>query len=134
MDLLNSLTSYSDWGLLALRLAVGVIFFVHGKAKWAMWKMKATEQMPAPMLGIMKVLSITEPLSGLTLITGIFVQPAALWLSLVMMGAIYFKTSKWKVPFTAQNTTGWEFDLILLAANLALLTSGPSVLVLPLRY
>lgn len=132
MDLLNSLTSYSDWGLLALRLAVGTIFFIHGRAKWTMRKMQPSAQMPAQMLGVMKVLSITEPLSALALITGVFVQPAALWLSLVMVGAIYLKISKWKVPFTAQNATGWEFDLILLAANLALLTTGPGKLVLTL--
>lgn len=133
MDLLNSLTSYSDWGLLALRLAVGAIFLVHGKAKWAMWKMQPSAQMPAQMLGVMKVLSIGEPLAALALITGVFVQPAALWLSLVMVGAIYLKILKWKVPFTAQNTMGWEFDLILLAANLAILTNGPSTLILPLQ-
>lgn len=133
MDLLNSLTSYSDWGLLALRLAVGAIFLVHGKAKWAMWKMQPSAQMPAQMLGVMKVLSIGEPLAALALITGVFVQLAALWLSLVMVGAIYLKISKWKVPFTAQNTMGWEFDLILLAANLAILTNGPSALILPLQ-
>lgn len=132
MDLLNSLTSYSDWGLLGLRLAVGAIFFIHGWAKWAMWKMQPSTQMPAQMIAVMKLLSITEPLAALALIIGVFVQPAALWLSLVMVGAIYLKTSKWKVPFTAQNTSGWEFDLILLAANLALLTTGPGALVLPL--
>ena len=128
MQLFDTLTLYSDWGLLALRIAVGVVFFVHGRAKWAMWKPGA----PANMRGMMKLLAVTEPLAALALITGVFIQPAALWLSLVMIGAIYFKIKKWKVPFTTQSSTGWEFDLVLLAANLALLTSGPGALVLSL--
>lgn len=132
MDLLNSLTTYSDWGLLGLRLTVGVIFFVHGKAKWAMWKTQPSAQMPAQMLGVMKVLSIIEPLAGLALIAGLWTQVAAAGLALIMLGALYFKIKVWKSPFTSQTSTGWEFDLVLLAANLAILTTGPGTLVLPL--
>ncbi|MBI2098849.1 DoxX family protein [Candidatus Uhrbacteria bacterium] len=132
MDFLNSLTSYFDWGLLALRLAVGVIFFAHGKAKWAMWKMQPNPQMPAQMLSTMKLLSIAEPLAALALIIGFWTQLAALGLAIIMLGALYFKIKVWKAPFTSQTATGWEFDLMLLAANLALLTTGPGALVLSL--
>ena len=38
-----------------------------------------------------------------------------------MLGAIYFKIFKWKMPFTSQTSTGWEFDLVLLAAGLVIL-------------
>jgi uncharacterized membrane protein YphA (DoxX/SURF4 family) len=42
----KKLYSYSDFGLLLLRVVVGVIFIVHGMAKWSMWGMTPSEQMP----------------------------------------------------------------------------------------
>ena len=72
-------------------------------------------------------LGIVEGLAGLGLILGVYTQVSALVLSVVMLGAIYMKTMKWKVPFTTMTGTGWEFDLILLAANLFILASGPSL-------
>lgn len=127
MDFLNSLTSYSDWGLLALRLALGAVFVVHGKAKLGMWKTQPNEQMKAPMISLMKLLSVAESLGGLALIIGVWTEAAALGLGIIMLGAIYFKMKVWKAPFKADNATGWEFDLVLLAGNLVLLTSGPGV-------
>lgn len=128
MQFLDTLTLYSDWGLLTLRLAVGAVFFVHGKSKWAMWKPGAQGNMK----GMMKLLSVVEPLSALALITGVWMPVGAAALSLVMLGALYFKIKVWKMPFTTQSATGWEFDLVLLAANLALLTTGPGAIVLSL--
>lgn len=130
MDFLNSLTSYSDWGLLALRLAIGAVFVVHGKAKLGMWKMQPNGQTKAPMTSIMKLLSLAEPLGGAALMAGFLTQLAALGLGIVMLGALYFKISVWKTPFKADSATGWEFDLVLLAGNLVLLTSGPGAFTL----
>lgn len=130
MNFLNSLTSYSDWGLLALRLAIGAVFVVHGKAKMGMWKMQPNGQMKAPMVSLMKLLSIAESLGGLALIIGVWTEAAALGLGIIMLGAIYFKMKVWKSPFTSQTATGWEFDLVLLAGNLVLLTSGPGAFTL----
>lgn len=124
MDFLNS---YSDWGLLALRLAVGAIFLIHGQAKWKMWKTQPNEQMKSSMLLLMRLLSIAEPLGGIALVAGVWTKAAALGLGIVMIGALYFKLIVWKSPFTSQSTTGWELDLILLAANLMFLTNGPGV-------
>jgi hypothetical protein len=36
------------------------------------------------------------------------------------------------VPFMASNTTGWEFDFLILAGNVALLLVGPGKLVAPI--
>ncbi len=41
-----------------------------------------------------------------------------------MVGAIGMKMMKWGVPFGAMDKTGWEFDLILLAANIAIILGG----------
>ncbi|MBI4272248.1 DoxX family protein [Candidatus Uhrbacteria bacterium] len=123
MEFFASLLQYNDLGLAFVRIVVGIIFLKHGKMKFGMWKMQASEQMPMQMLNIMRVLSIVESVAGLALILGLFVQLAAVTLGIIMLGAIYFKVFKWKKTFAGDG--GWEFDLILLAANLALILSGP---------
>ncbi|HEX9664433.1 MAG TPA: DoxX family protein [Patescibacteria group bacterium] len=124
MEFFTGLNQSGDWGLLALRLAVGAIFLAHGLSKRKMWKMRPSEQMPAGMLNQMKLLSIIEPLGGLAVLLGLFTQLGALALGIVMLGAIYMKKIKWQVPFTASDKMGWEFDLILLTACLLLLLMG----------
>lgn len=112
-----------DAGLFLLRLAVGAIFLIHGTQKWAVWG-DAGAQMPEQMIMIMKILSIVEPLGGLALILGFLTRWAALGLSIVMLGAIWFKINVFKLGFAGVGATGWEFDLILLAASLTLLCTA----------
>ena len=101
---------YSEWGMWFLQFAVGVIFIYHG---WP--KMKNIRKF----FGIGGGLhGIVEVLGGLALIVGFHIRTTGLILAIIMLGAIYFKKFKWKMPFSSQTTTGWEFDLILLAANL----------------
>lgn len=118
----SQLSEFNDYGLLLLRLAVGLIFLVHGYQKLRMWKMKPSPEMPSKMLNTMRALSVVELLAGAALILGIFSQLAAIALAAVMVGAIYYKIVVWKKKFTEPG--GWEFDLILLAASLAILFSG----------
>lgn len=80
--------------------------------------------MPASMIFL---LGIVESFSGVVLIVGVWVQFAALVLALVMVGAMYKKIVTWHVPFFAHNTTGWEFDAMLLAASIAILLTGGGV-------
>ncbi|MEO5927465.1 MAG: DoxX family protein [Patescibacteria group bacterium] len=124
MPFLLALHSYADWGLLALRLALAAIFWVHGRSKAGMWKMQPSAQMPAKTISIMKLLSICEPLGALAMVVGFLTQPAALGFSLIMLGAIHSKKNVWKTPFKADDKTGWEFDLLILAASLFLLLAG----------
>lgn len=124
MLFLLSLHAYADWGLLALRLAMFFIFWVHGSRKWSMWNAKPSPQTPAPMLSLMRLLSVCEPLGAIAILVGFLTQPAALGLGLVMIGAIYMKAKQWKVPFMSKDQTGWEFDLMILAACIALLLMG----------
>lgn len=70
------------------------------------------------------VLGIVEMISALYLIFGFYTQLGALLLSCVMVGAITIKITKWGVMFSAADRTGWEFDLILLTANIAILLVG----------
>ena len=118
----EQLTQYNNLGFFILRLAVAEIFIYH-----AMPKLKNAKGM-ASMIGfkteMIFILGLVELLSSLGLIFGFYTQFSALLLAIVMIGAIYFKTTKWKVPFSTHDKTGWEFDLILLAANIAILLNG----------
>lgn len=116
MSFINSLTVYSDLGLFLLRLSVAIIFLYHG---WPKLKSKS----PALAIGGL-VHGLIEVAAGLALIFGWQVQLAALVLAVIMLSAIYMKKFKWNIPFSSHTTTGWEFDFILLAANLAILLSG----------
>lgn len=117
----SSLHRHSDWGLLALRLAVGVIFLYHGMMKWQM-------EAASP---IMTLLKFAEPLGGAAIILGALTQLAALGLGIIMLGAIYMKASgfgqqavDFMGTFAPGGSTGWEFDLVILAACVTLLLTG----------
>ena len=109
--------------LFFLRLAVAGIFIYHSLPKLT------SPQVMASGLSWSRnsvfALGLVEFISSLGLIGGIAVRLSALLLSLVMVGAIYFKINKWKVPFMAKSGTGWEFDMILLAANLTIYINSP---------
>ncbi len=111
-----------NWALLALRIAVGVIFIVHGLQKQAMWKMQPTAQLPAPMIRLLRFLSIVEPLGGAAMIAGFLTRPAAIGLAIIMIGAINLKAREMHRGFTGDG--GWELDFMVLAANVALLLLG----------
>lgn len=85
--------------------------------------MQPSEQLPASMLQIGRILSITEPLGAIAMTFGFLTQIAAVGFSIIMVGAIASKR-KTKTPFWAQDKTGWELDFIILAANIALFFLG----------
>ena len=116
------LNQFGDISFLVLRLVIAAIFIYH-----AMPKLKGAKMMSQAMgmpAGMILMLGGIEFLSSLGMIFGVYVQVAAFLLAMVMIGAIYFKTAKWHIPFGAMDKTGWEFDLILLAANVILLVNG----------
>lgn len=116
------LNQYSDLAFLLLRLAIASIFIYHALPKLKNAKMMSQAMgMPA---GMIFMLGMVEFASSLGMIFGVYIQVAAFLLAMVMVGAIYFKTAKWHMPFGAMDKTGWEFDLILLAANIILLVNG----------
>lgn len=109
----EQLIQYKDAGLLVLRLAVAVIFLYH-----------AFPKLKNKMGSAFLVLGVVEGVSGAALVLGFYTQFAALLLAIVMVGAIWMKITKWHAPFSAMDKTGWELDLILLAANIAILLGG----------
>lgn len=116
MEKFALLHQYSDTGLFLLRAVIALIFLVHG-----IWKIFNGRQMAenADMQGsgwFFVILGVIECAGALVLLAGLFTQAAAALLGLIMIGAIYFKIVNWKVHFTAHDKTGWEFDLLILAA------------------
>jgi len=128
MQIFASFNQYADMALLILRVTVGAIFLVHGTAKWPMWKVQPTAQVPGKMLNILKLLSIVEPLGAVALLSGFLTQAAALGYAIIMLGAIYMKMRVWKSGFTSKQGTGWEFDFLILAACAALVILGAGAL------
>ncbi|MEK7532117.1 MAG: DoxX family protein [Patescibacteria group bacterium] len=112
--------TFAPWGLLIIRVAVGLIFLPHGWMK--LRDPKVTGQGLGWSTAAAGLLGFVETASALLLILGLLTQLAALLLGLVMLGAIYYKITKWHKKFTGDG--GWELDLALLGANIALLFAG----------
>jgi putative oxidoreductase len=122
MSFFVSLHQYGDFGLLALRLIIGAIFLVHGLQKRAMWKMQPSEQMPAKMISIMKLLSVCEPLGALAFFSGFLTQLASLGFVIIMCGAVNLKRNVMKKKFA--DVGGWEFDAVILGGALVIFFIG----------
>ncbi|MGH2662811.1 MAG: DoxX family protein [Actinomycetota bacterium] len=123
------LAQQTEWGLLALRIAVGAIFIVHG---WP--KITGARGMAAAMSGgqaspvlvwVFTIQGVVEAGGGALLILGVLTQLVAVAFAIIMVGAIALKTIRLKTGFMSQQTTGWEFDLVLLAASILLFFTGP---------
>jgi len=113
----NKLLDIAFWGL---RSAVGVIFIAHGTGKFnpgfVDWLtgigIPAEMQIP---------IALAETVPGILLIIGVLTRISASFLSIIMMGAIFYVKQ-------ASNLTGdgaYELDLILLAACVVIIVAGP---------
>ena len=111
-----------SWGLLVLRVFLGIIFIYHGMPK-LMMSGKMAKGMGWSNSSIV-LLGLVELLSGLALVLGFYTEIASLLVAIVMLGALFHKMFKWNIPFSAMDKMGWEFDLILLGAAIALLFVG----------
>ena len=106
-----NLSQYGDSAFWVMQAVVGVIFIVHARMKL---------KNPGKIMGG-TVHGVVEIAAGIALIVNQYAQYAAAVTAVIMLGAIYFKIFKWKMPFMGMQATGWEFDLVLLAASLAIL-------------
>lgn len=115
-------TGMEDYGLLILRVLIGFIFIYHGFPKLTKFT-KLAKGMGFPAAFVF-FLGLAETLGGIGSVLGLFTQAAGFIFAVVMLGAIYLKVFKWKIAFYSQTTTGWEYDLSLLAAGIALAFLG----------
>ena len=126
MEKFADLHQFVDLGLIALRTALAAIFWVHGIEKWSAWKEQYSRQLPAGKVRERKFLSIVEPLGAVAVLTGFLTQLAAVGLGFVMVGAIWLKAGIKREPFSDPKThkVGWEYNVMILAATIALFISG----------
>lgn len=121
----------ASWGITLLRIAIAVVFLVHGGQKLFVFGIPGVTgfftQIGVPLPSLFApVISVVEFFGGLALLLGIGTRYAALCLALDMLGAIIFVHGKngFFVP------SGVEFVFVLLAANIALGLAGPGALAL----
>lgn len=132
LDLL--LGTYPSWSRLVVRLALGIVFFMHGSQKFFGWfggaGLKATQQTLQQYLKIppaaTALAAFVECFGGLALIVGLLARPAALGIIVVMLVAI--AKVHWKNGFFLATQpgqgNGWEFNFVLIAMALAVLVGG----------
>ena len=115
-----------DVGLALLRVILGVVFFAHGYLKFFKMGMDGVVGfftslgIPAPTIAAWGV-TILEMVGGLALILGVLTPVIAILFAIEMAGVIFF--AKRGQGFFAPK--GYEFELTLLVASLALALSGP---------
>ena len=112
-------------GLLILRLALGLVFIVHGGQKLFFIGMGGTAQMLSQMAIpgaalIGPVLAIVEPLAGVAIVLGLLTRVAAFAVAMDMLGALllFHRLHGFFVPM------GIEFPMMLCASGLALAALG----------
>ncbi len=114
-----------EWGITILRVAVGVIFLPHGGQKLFVWGFGAVAAflgelgIPMPMLAAV-IVTLVEFGGGLALLLGVYTRWAAALLAIDMLVAIL--TVHIRHGFFLPE--GFEYPLMLLAANLALVFLG----------
>lgn len=121
---------FEPWSHLALRIAVGVIFAVHGAQKlfgaFGGGGISGTARFFEEVVGITPgtfwavVVGLTEFLGGLALLLGLFTRYAAALLSIVMLVAML----RVHLPNGFFLPDGIEYTLALLGANISLLLGG----------
>ena len=121
----------TSWGITLLRLAIGMVFAIHGGQKLFVFGIQGVigffthAGVPLPAITA-PVVSVVEFLGGLALLLGIGTRWAALLIAIDMLGAIAFVHGK--NGFFLPN--GFEYAFVLLLANVALTLTGPGVLAL----
>ena len=112
-------------GLALLRIILGVVFFAHGYIKFFKMGMDGVVGfftnlgIPAPTVAAWGV-TLLEMVGGVALILGIFTPVIGALFAIEMAGVIFF--AKRGAGFFAPK--GYEFELTLLVASLALALSG----------
>jgi putative oxidoreductase len=119
-----------DLALLLLRLMVAAVFLTSGikHLKDPVGRAKSIGLSPA----LTVVVGAIEALGGVGVATGVLVQPAAIVLILVMLGAIQKKIFVWKTGFWGEKASGWHYDLMLALMNFVILCSAGGRLVIRL--
>jgi len=125
-----SLLSLEDLALFLLRLMVAIVFGASGyfHLKDPVGRAKSVELSPRATAA----LGVAEVLGSLGVVTGVLIQPAAIGLVLVGLGAIQKKVFAWKIGFWGEKSSGWHYDLMLMSMNLVIIATAGGRWVVPL--
>ena len=110
----------NDVVFMGLRSAIGVIFIVHGIAKFNPGFSNFLSDIGLP-LEMQIPIALAELVAGILLIIGVLSRLSVSLLSIILLGAIFHVKG-------AQSLTGdrgIELDLILLASFLVIMIAGP---------
>lgn len=118
-------------GLLALRVATGALYMVHGALKVKQPSRGQMRQMMGQ-LGIpgtlFDLVAVLELLGGLALILGFLVRVASVLFAVFMVGnLVLYATKLSKPPINRGYVGGWELDSLLLAIAILVALTGPGV-------
>lgn len=133
-DILNCTcgNSWQEHGQLILRVVTGLAFFYHGYQKVFVTGLDNVvpffHSLGIPFAGVCAYLvAYGELLGGIALMLGLFTHWVAKADILIILGAIGFAhwgaTGGWFYGYGARN--GYEYELLLLAASIYFLVSGP---------
>jgi putative oxidoreductase len=110
---------FTDFGLLLLRLMVGIVFITSG---WShVTKPAERSQSIGMSKGFTLFLGLAELAGSLGIVFGVLQQLAAIGLILIMLGAIYKKIFVWHTGFWGDRSSGWHYDLTFLIICLVVL-------------
>ena len=133
-----------DWGLLILRVGLGIIFPFHawlklnprGPSKGSAGFIGFLKQSGVPLPGLLGwVVMLLESVGAALLIVGLGTRIVALGLAIDMLVAIILvKRRMQKVGFMDPQKGGWEFEFALMAQALALVFTGAGRIALDRIY
>ena len=108
--------------LLFLRIMLSVMFIDSGRRHLMFLKERAKD-LDLPQWFTF-ILGAVEVAGGALVLVGLFAQTAALFLAIVMLGALYFKFFIWKTGIYGEKGEGWYYDAFLLAGVGVVFTIG----------
>jgi putative oxidoreductase len=114
----NILHDTTHWGI---RASIGIIFIVHSLKKfdpsWQEWLISIgiPPEMQLP-------IALAEFVGGIFLVIGVFTRITGAVFAVILLGAIFH--IRWENGFFVSKG-GWEWDLVMLAAVLAIIVAGP---------
>ncbi|HEX9084135.1 MAG TPA: DoxX family protein [Gemmatimonadaceae bacterium] len=117
---------FVKWGMLPLRIVVGLVFLMHGAQKLFIFGLGGTADimgklgLPLPLVSATIVVAV-ELLGGLAILLGVFARLAGALLAFEMLIAIL--VARFHGGFFAPY--GYEFELTLLGACLTFALNGP---------
>ncbi len=112
------LARFTDFGILLLRLMVGLVFVTSGYRHLKDPEARAKSiEMPK---AFTVFLGIAEVAGGLGVAAGVLTQLAAFGLILIMLGAIQKQIFVWHTGFWGEKSSGWHYDLMFILMNLVI--------------